>query len=76
MGGDFETVKFYRKNRVLPLATKKNAIKITDKAIHIHPTSIFQRFTIAKQSDEELEELVKYELFPYPLPHFDNYGWR
>ncbi|XP_057656427.1 uncharacterized protein LOC130893976 [Diorhabda carinulata] len=73
VGGDFETVKFYRKDRVLPLATMKNAIKISDETI---PTTIFQRITIAKQFDEELEEFLKYELCPYPLPLFDDYGMR
>ncbi|CAH2005907.1 unnamed protein product [Acanthoscelides obtectus] len=33
VGGDFETVIFYMKDRFLPLATMKNAIKISDETI-------------------------------------------
>lgn len=76
VGGDFQNVKFYRKDRVLPLATMNNAIKIHDETIPINPTTIFHRITIAKQSDEELEEFLKYELCPYPLPLFDDCGMR
>ena len=61
---------------LLPLEAMTNAIKIYDETIPINPTIIFQRITIAKQSDEQLEEFLKYELCPYPLPLFDESGMR
>lgn len=53
-----------------------NTIKIYDETVPINPTTIFHRMTIAKQSDEELESFLKYELCTYPMSLFDDNGMR
>lgn len=53
-----------------------NAIKIHDQLIPINLTTTFHRITIAKQSDEELEEFLNYELCPHPVSLFDECGMR
>ncbi|GBO28443.1 hypothetical protein AVEN_103963-1 [Araneus ventricosus] len=75
-GNNFYTVKFRRNDRVQPLALMSNAIKVHDESVSINPTTLFQRISITKQSDEELEDFLTYELCPFPLPLFDEGGMR
>ena len=76
VGNDFKAVKFKRTDRVLPLATISSAILINDQPVVIKPTTLFQRMVVAKQSEEELEDFLTYELAPYPLALFDEGGMR
>lgn len=76
VGGDFQAVKFKRSERVQPLAIMNSSIQIQDRAVVINPTTLFQRMTIVKHSDEELREFLRYELSPYPLSLFDEHGMR
>jgi len=76
VGGDFQAVKFKRSERVLPLAIMNSSIQIQDRTVVINPTTLFQRMTIVKRSDEELREFLNYELSPYPLSLFDEHGMR
>ncbi|GBO36648.1 hypothetical protein AVEN_79457-1 [Araneus ventricosus] len=75
-GTNFYTVKFRRNDRVQPLALMSNAIKVHNENISINPTTLFQRISITKQSDAELEDFLKYEQSPFPLPVFDEDGMR
>ncbi|GBM97670.1 hypothetical protein AVEN_11681-1 [Araneus ventricosus] len=38
--------------------------------------ALFQIISITKQSDEELEDVLTYELCPFPLPLFDERRWN
>ncbi|GBO19604.1 hypothetical protein AVEN_32170-1 [Araneus ventricosus] len=67
-GNNFHAVKVKRNGRVKTLALMSNAIKVRDESVSINPTTLFQRFSIAKQSGEELEDFQAYELCPLPLP--------
>ncbi|XP_031335335.1 uncharacterized protein LOC116165167 isoform X2 [Photinus pyralis] len=71
-GNNFESVKFKRRDRVLSLATMKSSIIVHDQSVVVNPTTLFQRMSIAKESDEELEEFLTYELSPFPLALFDE----
>lgn len=76
VGCDFQAVKFKRSERVLPLAIMNSSIQIQDRAVVINPITLFQRMTIAKHSDKELRDFLRYELSPYPLALFDEHGMR
>lgn len=70
--GDFGTVKFKRCDRVQPLAVMTSAIQVHNELIPINPTSLFQRMTVAKHSEEQLEKFLTYDLGPFSLTLFDN----
>ena len=76
VGGNFKSVKFKPSDRVLPLATMNSAVLVQDQPVVINPTTLFQRMCVAKQSEEELEDFLTYELSPYPLALFDDGGMR
>jgi hypothetical protein len=42
----------------------------------INPETLFQRMCIVKQSNEELQEYLQYELAPYPMSLFSEEGMR
>ncbi|GBM44546.1 hypothetical protein AVEN_250531-1 [Araneus ventricosus] len=69
---NFNTVKFKRNDRVQPLALISDAIKVHDEGVSINPTTLFQIIYITKQSYEELEDVLTFELCPFPLPLFDE----
>ncbi|GBN67741.1 hypothetical protein AVEN_272414-1 [Araneus ventricosus] len=58
------------------LALMSNDIKVHDERVSVNPIKLFQRISITKQSDEELEDFLTYELSPFPLPLFDEDGMR
>ncbi|GBO31846.1 hypothetical protein AVEN_85128-1 [Araneus ventricosus] len=70
-GNYFNAVKFKRNDRVPPLALISDAIKVHDESVSINPTTLFQIIYITKQSDE-LEDVLTFELCPFPLPLFDE----
>jgi hypothetical protein len=53
-----------------------SAVKVGEVKIPISTTTLFQRITITKQSDQELEEYLTYELSPYPMSLFEEDGMR
>ncbi|GBO42165.1 hypothetical protein AVEN_84804-1 [Araneus ventricosus] len=75
-GSNFYTVKFRRNDRVQRLSLMSNAIKVHNESVSNNSTTLFQRISITKQSDEELEDFLKYEQCPFPLPVFDEDGMR
>nr|XP_018912013.1 PREDICTED: uncharacterized protein LOC109040498 [Bemisia tabaci] len=72
---DFQSMKFQRKFRCNPLGTMRNGIKIDDDVVPIDPQILYRRMCIAKRSEEELEEFLKFELSPYPLSLFTEEGF-
>jgi len=71
-GQDFGTVKFKRSQRVKSLALMNSGIPVGDNVVPINPTTLFQRITVAKHSEKELEEFLSYDLAPYSLTLFDH----
>ncbi|GBO25123.1 hypothetical protein AVEN_158588-1, partial [Araneus ventricosus] len=49
-----------------------DAIKVHDESVSSNPTTLFKIIYITKQSDEELEDVLTYELCPFLLPLFDE----
>ena len=76
IGKDFHSVKFKRKDRVIPLAAVNTSIRIEEVEIPIDPLLIFHRMCIAKKSEEELQQYLQFELSPYPLSLFCERGMR
>jgi hypothetical protein len=72
----FQSVKFRRNERMQPLAVMSSAVKVGEVKIPINPTTLFQRITITKQSDQEQEKYLTYELSPYPMSLFEEFGMR
>ncbi|KYM98809.1 hypothetical protein ALC62_10473 [Cyphomyrmex costatus] len=63
-------IQMKRSQRVSSLASVNCTVKIQDKEVTVDPLKIFQRMTIAKQSESDLQEFLKFELSPYPLSLF------
>ncbi|GBN36812.1 hypothetical protein AVEN_37218-1 [Araneus ventricosus] len=72
----FNNIKLNRVDKVLPLLTISSAIKVHDEKVPIDPVLLFQRMSITKSFEDELQTFFKYELAPYPLSLFDAIGMR
>ncbi|GBM84971.1 hypothetical protein AVEN_49179-1 [Araneus ventricosus] len=75
-GSNFHTVKSKINDRVQLLTLMSNTIKVHDESLSINPTTLLKRISITKQSDEELENFLTYELCSFLLPLFDEAGMR
>ncbi|GBN35153.1 hypothetical protein AVEN_110845-1 [Araneus ventricosus] len=75
-GQTFNNIKLKRVDKVLLLLTISSAIKVHDEKVPIDPVLLFQRMSITKSFEDELETFFKYELAPYPLSLFDAIGMR
>lgn len=76
IGIKFGDIKQSKKNVVLSLASMNSTIRIGSEKVIVDPLTIFQRTVIAKKSDEDVAELLKYELSPFPLSLFNEGGMR
>lgn len=76
VGCNFGDTKQSTKNVVLSLASMSNAVKVNGKTVTVDPLTIFQRTAIAKKSDEDVAQLMEYELSPFPLALFNEWGMR
>jgi len=74
IGQTFNNIKFKRADKVLPLLTIVSTIKVPDEKVPIDPILLFQRMSITKTFEDELEKCFEYELAPYPLSLFDVIG--
>ncbi|GBL88163.1 hypothetical protein AVEN_29539-1 [Araneus ventricosus] len=75
-GQTFNNIKLKRVDKALPLLTISSAIKVHDEKAPIDSVLLFQRMSITKSFEDELETFFKYELAPYPLSFFDATGMR
>lgn len=76
IGQNFGTIKMSRKARVQPISKINASVKIDNETISIEPLLLFQRISLVKKSDEELQCYFDYELAPYPLSLFNNTEMR
>ncbi|CAH1155651.1 unnamed protein product [Phaedon cochleariae] len=76
VGGNFGDVKFQRKKRVIPLRAVNSSLNIQNEVVPVDPSLIFQRITIAKKTEQDLQQYFHFELAPYPLSLFDEIGMR
>ena len=53
-----------------------STVKVHKEEVPIDPILLFQRMTITKVFEDEIEKFFVYELAPYPLSLFDAAGMR
>ena len=53
-----------------------STVKVHKEEVPIDPVLLFQRMTITKVFEDEIEKFFVYELAPYPLSLFDAAGMR
>ena len=58
------------------LLSASSVVKVHDEKVPIDPILLFQRMSITKTFEDELEKFFAYELAPYPLSLFDAVGMR
>ncbi|GBM47465.1 hypothetical protein AVEN_153682-1 [Araneus ventricosus] len=73
-GQTFNNIKLKYVDKVLPFLTISSAIKVHDEKVPIDPVLLFQRMSITKSFEDELQTFFKYELALYPLSLFDATG--
>ena len=59
VGENFSSVKFKRKNKILPLKAVSASIKINSEIEIIDPTLIFQRLSLNIQDKSDMENFLK-----------------
>lgn len=75
-GLSYNEIKLKRSEKVMPLSSVNKSVKINDCKVAVDPLLLFQRITVSKQFESNLEEYLQYELSPYPTALFDNDGMR
>lgn len=75
-GLSFNEIKLKRSEKVMPLSGVNKSVKINDCKVAVDPLLLFQRITVSKQIESNLEEYLQYKLSPYPTALFDNDGMR
>lgn len=76
IGGNFQTVKFTRKSRVLSLKSVQSSITINNETIAINPLLLFQRLCLNINSKSDMRRFLTFELAPFPLALFNENGLR
>ena len=72
IGSKFGDIKQSRKNVVLSLGSMSNAVKSNNETLIVDPLMIFQRTLILKKNAEDVADLLRYELSPFPLALFNE----
>ncbi|KAJ8886881.1 hypothetical protein PR048_013093 [Dryococelus australis] len=72
VGTNFADMKQSKKYAVVPLAVMSNTTKVNNETLVVDSLMIFQRTLISKKRDEEVADLLKYELSPCPMTLFDE----
>lgn len=62
--------------KIVPLLAANSKIKINNENVPIDPLLLFQRISVLKKSDTDLQDYMKYELVPYPSSLYDDAGMR
>ncbi|XP_065664106.1 uncharacterized protein LOC136085968 [Hydra vulgaris] len=76
MTGETFNIKLKRADKVLPLLTMSSTIKVHDEKVTVDPVLLFQRMSISKTFEDEIEKFFEHETAPYPLSMFDETGMR
>ncbi|KAF2891696.1 hypothetical protein ILUMI_14477 [Ignelater luminosus] len=73
VGKQFTDIKLSRKDRALSLLSTSSSIRTDDEIIPVERQVLFQRICINKQSNEDLQKYLQYELAPMPLYLLDEH---
>lgn len=69
-------MKFRRNDKVLPIKAIQSSIKINGESVTVNPLLLFQRMTLSINNPGDTNNYLKFELAPYPLSNFNEYGMR
>lgn len=72
----FGTLKYKRRDKVIPLKALVSSVKVSDTPVPIDPLLLFQRICVLKKSDDDLEAHLAHEMAPVPLAMFNEKGFR
>ncbi|KAG5868450.1 hypothetical protein JTB14_037839 [Gonioctena quinquepunctata] len=72
VGKTFRELSFPRKKWVLPLSSVSSSIKIAGDIVSVDCTLFYQRIAFAKESKEDLQRYISYDLSPFPLSLFNE----
>ncbi|XP_011859602.1 PREDICTED: uncharacterized protein LOC105557068, partial [Vollenhovia emeryi] len=75
-GSTYDSLSFKRKDKILALAAINSSLNIHSVSVAVNPLLLFQRISLSKQSDEDLKNVLNYELSPFPLSLFTEEGMR
>ena len=75
IGQTSNNIKLKRSEKVLLLAVS-STVKVHEEEVPIEPVLLFQRVSITKTFEDEIEKFFEYKLAPYPLSLFDALGMR
>ncbi|XP_018372446.1 PREDICTED: uncharacterized protein LOC108767205 [Trachymyrmex cornetzi] len=73
-GQNFRDLKLKTSQKVVPLLAANSKLKINNEHVPIDPLLLFQRITVLKKSDTDLQNYMKNELAPYLLSLYDDAG--
>lgn len=73
-GSLFKSLKVRRANRVKPISSLSNTIKINGNDVQVDSTLLFQRIICTVHSSLELKTCFSFELASVPLSLFDEKG--
>lgn len=75
-GIPFSKISLRRKDAVISLAAAVKGMVVRDKIENVNLDQLFHRMLLIKESDEELEEFLTYELREPPPALFDEFSMR
>lgn len=73
VGQIFESLKLKRNDNVISL---NRSLKMAGKKVIVNPLTLFERICITKTFEDDLKELFKFELAPFPISLFSEDGMK
>ena len=72
----FGDIQLHRKDKVLPLSSVTNSVKVHEELIPVNTMQLFNRIVCVIKSDEDFVSCLEYKLAPRPLSLFDDISIR
>jgi len=76
LGKTFGDIYLHRKDKVLPLSSVTNSVKVREELIPVNTMQLFYRIVCVIKSYEDFASCLEYELAPRPLSLFDDISMR
>jgi len=76
MSKTFGDIHLHRKDKVLPLSSVTNSVKVREELIHVNTMQLFDSIVCLIKSDEDFASCLEYERAPRPLSLIDDIPMR
>ena len=76
LGKTFGDIHRHQKDKVLPLSSVTNSVKVREELIPVNTMQLFNRIVCVFKSDEDFASCLEYELAARPLSLFDDISMR